>query len=404
MKKLDVRLRWNPSEELAVGTLALAERNVVYFEFASEFLATGFEISPWKLPAVPGLVEHRDRSFGPIFGVFDDSLPDGWGLLLMDRRLRRDGQHPARASVLDRLALLGSRTMGALTYHPPADGDEQSTVLDLDELAQQAEAVLAGTADEVLPALERAGGSPGGARPKVVVGVKGSQVMSGDVDLPDGFEHWLVKFTAKTDPARNGPVEHAYMRMAEAAGVSVPPTRLFTRARHFGVRRFDRRAGNRRLHMHTFGNMIHSDFRVPSVDYDTLLRVTGALTRNHRAVEEAFRRMAFNVAAHNRDDHVKNFAFLMDEHGEWTLSPGYDLCFSQGPGGEHTMTVAGEGRQPGRDHCLRLAATHGISRSRAAEIIDEVCSAVARWPQWAAASHVTRRRAKEIAREHCSLT
>jgi serine/threonine-protein kinase HipA len=400
VNKLDVRLQWGPSETLPVGTLARVERRGIFFEFSPEFLTTRFELSPWKLAAVPGLVEHRDRSFGPIFGVFDDSLPDGWGLLLMDRRLRRAGRDPARVSVLDRLALLGARTMGALTYHPPADEADEPSLLDLDELAHQAEEVLSGTADEVLPELERAGGSPGGARPKVVVGVKGSQVMTGDVDLPEGFEHWLVKFSAKADLARNGPVEHAYMRMAEAAGITVPPTRLFTRARHFGVRRFDRRPGNRRLHMHTFGNMIHSDFRVPSVDYDTLLRVTGALTRDQRAVEETFRRMVFNLAAHNRDDHVKNFAFLMDEHGEWTLSPAYDLCFSHGPGGEHTMTVAGEGREPGRDHCLRLASTHGISPARAAELIDEVRSAVTRWPEWAAASHVAKRRTQEIAREH----
>jgi serine/threonine-protein kinase HipA len=279
--------------------------------------------------------------------------------------------------------------MGALTYHPPADEADEPSLLDLDELAHQAEEVLSGTADEVLPELERAGGSPGGARPKVVVGVKGSQVMTGDVDLPEGFEHWLVKFSAKADLARNGPVEHAYMRMAEAAGITVPPTRLFTRARHFGVRRFDRRPGNRRIHMHTFGNMIHSDFRVPSVDYDTLLRVTGALTRDQRAVEETFRRMVFNLAAHNRDDHVKNFAFLMDASGAWNLAPAYDVAYAESAEWtrQHQMSINGKFREIMLDELLAVGATFDVPGD-GRPLIDAVMRALESWRTYAAEAGV----------------
>lgn len=399
MKKLDVRLHWDEGEQVALGTLAEAERGRVFFEFAPGFLSAGFEISPWKLPARSGLVEHTDRAFGPVFGVFDDSLPDGWGLLIMDRQLRRAGQDPARVSAIERLALLGTRTMGALVYHPPAEPAERPVPLDIERLARQVESVRRGTADEILPELERAGGSPGGARPKVLVGVRGDELVTGDVDLPDGFEHWLVKFSAGSDGLHDGAVEHAYMRMAEVAGIHTPPSRLFPGG-HFGARRFDRRAGNRRVHMHTLGNLVHSNFRIPSADYDLLLRVTGALTRDHRAVVESFRRMVFNVVAHNRDDHVKNFAFLMDETGEWSLSPAYDLSFSEGPGGEHTMTVAGEGRAPTWAGCSSLAAKHGISPREATEVAREVQDAVARWPEWASAAGCPESRAAEIAAGH----
>lgn len=161
------------------------------------------------------------------------------------------------------------------------------------------------------------------------------------------------------------------------------------------MERFDRR-GNHRYHVHTFGNLIQANFRIPSCDYRQLLEVTRLLTRDHRAVLEGYRRMVFNVLTHNRDDHVKNFAFRMTDAGDWQLAPAYDLLFTEGPGGEHTMTVAGEGRAPGRRHLLQLAGPAGISEADAESILDEVAAAAARWRVHARAAGVRPRLANRI--------
>lgn len=402
MKRIAARLRWSPTEEVAVGTLAEVARGRIVFEFDEAFLATGWGLSPWKLAARPGLIEHTDRSFGPLFGVFDDSLPDGWGLLLMDRWFRSRGVDPSTLSVLDRLAYLGTRTMGALTYHPATDSDDAPSRVGLVELAAQAEQVL-GSEGDVLPELRRAGGSPGGARSKVVVGVRGHQVLSGIDELPAGWTHWLVKFVTGTDGADEGRLEHAYMRMAEAAGIAVPPHRLFAQNRFFGVQRFDRDGPSGRLHMHTLGGLLHADYRLASCDYDQLIRVARALTGDARAVTECFRRMVFNVVAHNRDDHAKNFAFLMDARGQWSLPPAYDLVFARGPGGEHTMTIDGEGKAPTKDGVLRVGARHGIDRAAALEIIERVNDAVVGWSALARDSGAQAKRVKAIGEAHRPL-
>lgn len=403
MRKLEVRLTQGPGQERVVGRLAEVGsrpggRRMV-FEYDPDFLRRPLWLSPFKLPPQPGLIEHRDRDFGPVFGLFDDSLPDGWGLLLMDRFFHQRGSALAEASVLDRLAYLGTRTMGALTYHPPSEPvDLPPEWLDLDAMARASREVLHGKAKEVLPQLLRAGGSPAGARPKVLVGVRGDEILSGEDDLPDGYSHWLVKFHARQDAPDAGPGELAYALMAKDAGIALPPTRLFETARaerFFGVERFDRR-GNHRYHVHTFGNLIHADFRIPSCDYGQLLEVTRILTRNHRDVLECYRRMVFNVLAHNRDDHVKNFSFRMTDDGEWELAPAYDVVFAHGPGGEHTMTVAGEGRAPGRSHLLRLAPAGEIPHRKAESIVEEVASAVSKWRLYAREAGVGPRTARAV--------
>ncbi|MDA8376069.1 MAG: type II toxin-antitoxin system HipA family toxin [Planctomycetia bacterium] len=410
MKRLNVHFtRGGLAEEpiladLFVGQLAQQGRSV-YFEYSPDFLKTGLNLSPFRLPFQGGVYTHSDVQFGPLPGLFDDSLPDGWGRLLMDRHFAALGLNPESLSPLDRLSWLGTGTMGALTYHPPSEReDSMDAVFNLHDLARQAKLVLSGDAQDVLPPLLRAGGSPGGARPKVLVGVRRNQLISGEGDLPEGFEHWIVKFSGQLDHADAGMVEYAYMRMAAAAGLIVPPVRLFTTAggkgkmeHFFGVQRFDRQ-GNRRFHAHTFGNLIQSNFRIPSCDYAQLLQTVRVLTRHHGDVLATFRQMVFNILAHNRDDHVKNFAFLFDDVNlQWHLSPAYDVSWSAGTGGEHTMTIAGEGKSPTKSHIQTLAQRADISHREVAEIIEQAQAAIRRWPQWADQAGVTRRRAKEIA-------
>ena len=399
MRQLTVKLQRRPGEVLPVGTLAEQDRRI-YFQYDAKFLQTGLELSPFKLPARSGLIEHTELAFGPLPGVFDDSLPDGWGLLLMNRYFRRCGIDPVTLSPLDRLAYLGTRTMGALIYHAPAENqpDYGQELMDLYELGRNAEDVLEGDAAEVLPELMRAGGSPAGARPKVLVGIRGERIISGADDLPEGYEAWMVKFAARADARDAGPVEYAYSLMARAAGIDMPPARLFTLKhggnvrRYFAVRRFDRAEGNRRMHMHTFANLIHTNFRIPATDYADLFKVTHALTRNHADLLRLFRLMVFNVAGHNRDDHAKNFAFVLDDQtGEWSLAPAYDLTCCPGPGGEHTATILGEGQRPTREHCLKLGVQFDLKARETSPIIEQVNSAIARWPDFAGQANCTKK-------------
>ena len=220
--------------------------------------------------------------------------------------------------------------------------------------------------------------------------------------MPEGYEAWIVKFPAETDAAYAGPLEYAYGLMATAAGIDMPPTRLFdvgpktAARRYFAVRRFDRGHGGRRRHVHTFANLVHVDFRLPTTDYADLFRITRALTKNHQDVLGLFRRMVFNVAACNRDDHAKNFAFLLDdETSDWSLSPAYDLTFSPGPGGEHTTTLLGEGRRPTRTHCLSLARKSGVRDDESARIIEEVNAAIRRWSDFADQARCPKRAAAQ---------
>lgn len=406
MRELTVKLQRTPDDVLTVGRLAEQDRRI-YFEYDDAFLDAGLELSPFKLLAQPGLIEHTDHAFGPLPGVFDDSLPDGWGLLLMDRHFRRQGIDPVSLSPLDRLAYLGTRTMGALTYLPPSreQSDHDDQLIDLFDLGRNAEEVFEGGAAEVLPELMRAGGSPGGARPKVLVGIWGDRIISGEDDLPDDYQHWIVKFAAKADARDAGPVEYAYALMAGAAGIDMPPTRLFEAKhgrsvrRHFGVQRFDRADGNCRVHMHTFANLIHANFRIPSTDYADLFKITQALTRNHADLLRLFRLMLFNIGAHNRDDHAKNFAFTLDDQtGDWSLAPAYDLTHSPGPGGEHTNTILGEGRHPTREHCLKLADQFGLKPRETNPILEQVNAVIARWPDFAEEANCTKKIANIISK------
>lgn len=379
MKRLQVRYKSKPGTSSVVGELA-EERGRYYFEFSESFQARGFPLSPFNLPVVPGL-----QTFQRLPGVFDDALPDGWGRLLMDRFLRQRGESPAAFTELDRLAWMGEHAMGALTFHPPSSRQgEGAKGFELGRLAREARAVMSGEAGVVLPELLQAGGSPGGARPKVLVGVCGSALFTGPEPYPSGYEPWLIKFFAKSDGTDTGAVEEAYARMAQAAGIDFPEHRLFAvrEGRFFGVKRFDRE-GERRVHMQSLGNLIGADFRVPSLDYEEIHKVVRVLTASQVEVRKLYRLMVFNVLAHNRDDHAKNFAFLFQPETGWRLSPGFDLTFAEGPGGEHTTAVCGEGRSPGTEQFRRVADGAGLGVKEAAHMVEEVREAVSRWPAFA---------------------
>ena len=385
-------------ERRKVGRLALRQRQIL-FEYDPAFVASGIEISPLKLPLKAGVFTTPDIIFDGLYGVFNDSLPDGWGRLLLDRTVEKHGVRRGQLSVLDRLAFVGRNGMGALSYEPDRSLDAgDGGPLALDRLAEESAIMLAGETEEVFEELLRLNGSSAGARPKIVAQVSANKrkIVHGPATLKPGFEHWMIKFASSQDPRDMGPIEYAYSLMAKEAGVDVPETHLFrTRKRgYFGVKRFDRR-GDKRVPMHSLSGVIHADHRVPALDYNLILRVVLALTRNIAEAEKAYKLACFNVLAHNRDDHAKNFSFLLNDAYSWVFAPAYDLTFSDGPGGEQSSMVMGEGRNPGVEQLKALGKEHSLKN--APRILAKVQAAVSRWRHHAAAAGVTAKSTKEIA-------
>ncbi len=370
------------SEIQSVGRLA--ERNgIIYFEYDEEFSQNGVEISPFKLPLRNGVVELPSDPFEGLAGVFSDSLPDGWGRLLFDRMMRSQGISPSEISSLDHLTYVGLNGMGALVYEPDSSPPTIQEFIDLDHLATQTEKILEGASGEIITELLALNGSSAGARPKALIGVDQDRknISYGVNQLNDGFEHWLVKFPNSQDGTDSGAIEYVYALMAKEAGLYFPDVHLFSSQKgngFFGVKRFDRDE-NKRFHMHTVSGLIHSNFRFPSLDYEDLLSLTMALTKDIREVEKMFRLAVFNVLAHNRDDHAKNFSFLMNEFGEWKLSPAYDLTYSNGPGGEQSTMVVGEGRNITIKHLAKLGLDAKISKELIDQIIEQTRNALSKW-------------------------
>jgi serine/threonine-protein kinase HipA len=405
------------SERQRIGRLASRERRIL-FEYDPAFVTSGIEISPFELPLKPGVMESRRDLFDGLFGVFADSLPDGWGRLLLDRAVERHGIMRGQLGPLDRLAFVGRNGMGALSYEPDYSGEfggegqggrkkgrrigpgktnDAANEISLDRIAEESRIVLTGDSEEVFDELLRLNGSSGGARPKIVAQVSADRkrIIHGGGSLEPGYEHWMIKFASSQDGRDAGAIEYAYSLMAMAAGVEVPPTHLFRTRRggYFGVQRFDRN-GDRRIHMHSLAGLINADYRHPSLDYDTYLKTVMVLTRNMVEVEKAYALACFNVLAHNRDDHARNFSFLLGEDKRWVVAPAYDLTFSHGPNGEQSMLLLGEGRAPGAEGLTELGRKHSIKRAR--QILERVQSTVARWVGFSEQAGVTKKSSSQI--------
>lgn len=360
-------------EKIPMGRLALKDRKIL-FEYDAQMIQTKLELSPFMLPLKTGVMSCEDRAFDGLFGVFNDSLPDGWGRLLLDRKLMKMGVLPQNLSPLDRLRYVGNHGMGALVYEPEVETYLSHHYEDLDLISEETYQFQENDRDTFVDELFSMNGSSTGARPKIMMDI--------------GDEKWIIKFRSMFDPKDIGPIEYAYHLMAIDANLHVPVARLFPSKigqGYFGVKRFDR-VKNDSTHMHTMSGLLHADHRIPSLDYETIMKATLWLTKDLRECEKQFRAAVFNILSHNRDDHSKNFSFLMNKEGEWSVSPAYDLTFSSGPNGEHCTTVMGEGRNPTQAHILKIAEIVGIKKARALEIINEVKEATLKWSE--IASHV----------------
>ncbi len=352
---------------ILVGQIAQTPQRKIVFEYTPEFLSQGFSLSPFYLPLKSGLFTAPDEPFGGNFGIFNDSMPDGWGNLLLDRLLTGRGIALTSLSVLDRLSLIGSSGMGALQYFPDHKIESEINASQLDFLAREVQKVISETDySEHIEWLIGVGGSPGGARPKALI--------------RENDEAWMVKFPSSLDPSDIGAIEFEYSRIARKCGIDMPETRLF-QGKYFGVKRFDRN-GYERVHMHTASGLLNASHRFPSLDYIDLIKASLALTRNMEDSYRLFRQMVFNVLTGNRDDHAKNFSFLYTEKG-WCLSLAYDLAPSGGFNGNHSTTIAGQG-QPSRANIFEVGDQTGLKHKRMVAIFDEVyqnCSPI-RLGQW----------------------
>ena len=379
-----VKVALNFGEEtIHVGRLALRKR-IIYFEYDRRFIESGIELSPIKLPLHLGVQRFDNTLFEGLPGVFNDSLPDGWGRLIFDRFVRSHNVLPTDITPLDRLANVGSNALGALVFEPDYSQNDIQNSISLDNLARQTQEVLDGASDDVLVELIALNGSSAGARPKALIGVNDNKdnIIHGVRDLPEGFAPWIVKFPNTQDGPDAGAIEYVYALMAKEAGIAMPDVHLFAAQKgpgYFATKRFDRHDANR-YHMHTACGLLHSDFRTPMLDYEDLLALTSKLTRDVREIEKMYQLAVFNVLAYNRDDHSKNFSFLMDCEEQWKLSPAYDITYSSGPGGEQSTMVMSEGPNPSEVHLLKLAEVAKISKTRTQEIVQSTRESLAKWP------------------------
>ena len=407
-----------------IGAVAMEEgRDHAAFQYDPGFAASGIELSPLVMPLSDRVYEFPAlprNTFHGLPGLLADSLPDKFGNALIDAWLATQGRAPESFGAIERLCYTGTRGMGALEFAPVlGPRPRTATRVRIDALVRLASDVLthrdemqatfaatcfAGAVrEDALNASLKVGTWAGGARAKAVIAWnrETNEVRSGQIAAGEGFEYWLLKFDGVAgnrdkeleDPKGYGAIEYAYHLMAKAAGIAMTECRLLEEGgrRHFMTRRFDRLAGGEKLHMQSLCALAHFDFNQAGAHaYEQALLTIRQLGLPMAAVEEQFRRMVFNIVARNQDDHVKNIAFLMDRQGRWSLAPAFDVTYSYNPSGAwtstHQMTVNGK-----RDGftledfrtCTRSAL---MKRGRAETIVEEVATAVRRWPEFAAAA------------------
>lgn len=348
-----VEVWWN---DHIVGRLALTAEGLCAFEYTADHIATGISISPFELPLQTGVFIAKPRPFEGGFGVFDDCLPDGWGLLILDRYLQKKGINPRSLTLLDRLSLVGSTGRGALEFHPDQSFTNEQAYTDFEQLALEAQLILGSEeyTGSSIEEFQHRGGSPGGARPKIFTQYEGKE--------------WLVKFRAKEDSVSIGQTEYYYAQLATTCGVEMPETRLFE-GKYFGTQRFDRTPQGK-LHTISMAGLLCADYRVPSIDYTHIFQVCAALTHSINELWKVYRLMVFNYLIDNKDDHAKNFAFIYRD-GSWHFAPAFDLLPSDGINGYRTTSI-NNSITPTKSDLLIVATHAGLDKEEAERIFEEM--------------------------------
>ncbi len=412
-----------------IAAVSLGESaEIAAFQYDPEFARSGIEVSPLVMPLSSRIYVFTGLppiSFHGLPGLLADSLPDKFGNALIDAWLATQGRTPASFNAVERLCYIGARGMGALEF-APATGPRprRSTKIRVDALVELASEVLTHRNElqgsfalehrgNVLQDILRVGTSAGGARAKAIIAwnPQTNEVRSGQVKAPEGFGYWLLKFDGVSgnrdkeleDPQGYTVIEYAYSLMAAAAGIEMSECRLLEEGgrRHFMTRRFDRTSDGGKIHMQSLAALAHFDFNAAGAySYEQGFDVMRRLRLPMSAIEQQFRRMVFNVVARNQDDHVKNIAFLMDQRGEWSLAPAFDVTYAYNPEGRwtrsHQMTINGKQDELTLEDLRACAATAGLKRGRVDTILDEVRATVTRWPEYAEHAGVSSARRAQI--------
>lgn len=401
---MELEVHWAGRDAQRIGRLYQNDRGAVFFEYDAAWRAGSRELSPIYLPnSTQGAVGTPTPGFGELHGLFQDALPDWWGERLMQRHFESRGIPWNRVTALRKLACQGNRKMGALAFLPEMDdGDfNDGMVAELGALVDAAREALRGGTGEVLAALTGSGMSPGGAQPKALLAVSDD---FSEIRLDDppraGFGAWLCKFDIEP-VLQEGRIEAAYAEMAREAEIAVPETRLLEAAGacHFLSRRFDRAGNGERLHLHSYSGLTHTPLR-DGLEYADLMEIARTLTRDHRSVEEIFRRAVFNIVAANDDDHGRNHAFLMDADGDWSLAPAFDLTLATYPlaSGFRAARVNGKASEIHAKDLIRLGREHDVGNP--AEIIAQVVDSIANWNRHALNHGISSGTAAIVERQH----
>jgi serine/threonine-protein kinase HipA len=393
-EKIKVSLNFGTSI-VEVGVL-VEQNQEIYFRFDPSFLESNLDISPFKLKKTTEILLSPRTPFDGLFGVFNDSIPDGWGRLLLDRKLIESGKNPKEITVLDRLSMLGKSAQGALIYEPVTDkGKSENERVNLDLIAQESEDLLKTGSASFLDQLYHLGGNSVGARPKILVNYN-HKLNQFSTLSEEEFEPWIIKFPALNDFKDLARIEYSYYKMALACGIEMSKSNLFYSEKgkvFFGTKRFDRK-GNQRLHLHSACGLLHDDFRYSTLDYGHVMDAANRLENNLNACEKVFRLAVFNVYASNMDDHSKNVAFLMNENGNWCLAPAFDLTFSPSPGGYHSLSVGNIYQEIGKKELLKLSSYFGINNGN--EIIDQVKEIISKWNMFSTETEINKKESKLI--------
>ena len=411
IQKLEVSRVLSTGQQVAVGTLA-QNRQGVYFQYHESYLGRFGNLSPYALHETQALQPAAANPHHGLHGVFADSLPDGWGLMLQDRVFRQHGILPNLLTQMDRLAFVGQGGVGALQYAPSSEYSSATPAnVDLADLGQQAQAVFEGQTEQVLQVLV-ASGSSGGARPKALVYTQPNNWASCSTAPGIGDEAWLVKFTSANLPLghEEGICEALYLQLAGQLQLQPPEYVLLqpkvARAQRnwLALKRFDwvynKEGPAGRLHMHSACGLLGADFRLPSLDYQTLIAATRRLCKSPAAAQLQFRRAVFNLLACNQDDHSKNWAFLQNDQGQWQPAPFYDVTFSPHPHREHSTAFQGYGKTPPLKALQNLASAAGFPNWEAArQIVEHTVHVLAQFETHAKAFGLSQQTIALVAKE-----
>ncbi len=366
-----------------MGTLVWHDHRA-WFEFSSDFLDLGINPSPLLLEKITKPQPAPLSPFGGLHGVFHDSLPDGWGMFVLDRYLQQCGIPANTITPLTRLACIGDRGMGALSYepsHPQAPHANSQAELDIEQAAAAISSLYSGSESNVSRYLAANGTPAAGGKPKLLIGYDGKQAIEGSATLPNGFSHWIIKFSVNRSPAArwDGTIEYVYALTAKKAGIHMTGVRLVPSdpgVCHFLTRRFDRTSRGQRVFVQSASSLLNEDCRNSSIEYSDLLKLSDFLTHNYSHKLFLYRQMVFNILSGNRDDNLRNFAFLRSASGEWSCTPAFDISWNLGMGRKHAIGVNGQRTDILRSDVLEVAKRASISRRDALSTLEQVRDAI----------------------------